>query len=169
MRNLPRYPDHFNLKSEILKFYYVPHVSQIAHLKSYEAEVTQLRGLIHEQQRAIRVAARQIDQVRLNERLLQDDLNKIRTQGYTRKQQQELEEKWEEKTQTECNRLRAELIATNEEEMLKAIRQVVHEKDDQINALKRQFEAQQVALNHQVLQDHQSSLFSFLIRLVFYR
>lgn len=61
-----------------------------------------------------------------------------------------MEEKWEEKTLTECNRLRAELLATNEEEMLKAIRQVVHEKDDQITTLKRQFEAQQLALNHQV-------------------
>lgn len=119
-------------------------------MKSYEAEVTQLRGLIHEQQRAIRVAARQVDQLRVNERLLQDDLNKIRTQGCTRKQQQEMEEKWEEKTQTECSRLRAELIATNEEEMLKAIRQVVHEKDDQINCLKRQFDSQLTTLNHQV-------------------
>ena len=112
--------------------------------------MSQLRGLIHEQQRAIRVAARQVDQLRVTERLLQDDLNKIRTQGCTRKQQQEMEEKWEEKTLSECNRLRAELLATNEEEMLKAIRQVVHEKDDQIAAIKRQFDAQQLALNHQV-------------------
>lgn len=119
-------------------------------MKSYEAEVTQLRGLIHEQQRAIRVAARQIDQLRVNERILQDDLKKLSTQGYTRKQQEEMEEKWEEKTQAECNRLRNELLAANEEEVLKAIKQVVREKDDQIAALKRQYETQQVALNAQV-------------------
>ena len=112
--------------------------------------MTQLRGLIHEQQRAIRVAARQIDQLRVNERLLQDDLKKLSTQGCTRKQAQEMEEKWEEKTMTECNRLRAELLASNEEEMLKAIRQVVREKDEQIANLKRQFENQQLALNQQV-------------------
>ena len=112
--------------------------------------MTQLRGLIHEQQRAIRVAARQIDQLRVNERILQDDLKKISTQGYTRKQQQEMEEKWEEKAQAECNRLRAELLATNEEEMLKAIRQVVREKDEQVANLKKQYDAQQVALNLQV-------------------
>ena len=96
------------------------------------------------------MASRQIDQLRVNERLLQDDLNKIRVQGYTRKQQEEMEAKWEEKTQSECNRLRVELLATNEEEMHKAIRQVVREKDDQIAANKRQYECQQTALNHQV-------------------
>lgn len=123
---------------------------QIAHLKSYEAEVTQLRGLIHEQQRAIRVASRQVDQLRVNERQLQDDLKKLSAQGCTRKQAQEMEEKWEEKAQSECNRLRAELLAANEEEMLKAIRQVVREKDEQIATLKRQFESQLSALTHQV-------------------
>lgn len=124
--------------------------NQIAHLKSYEAEVTQLRGLIHEQQRAIRVASRQIDQLRVNERLLQDDLNKIRVQGYTRKQQEEMEAKWEDKTQSECNRLRAELLAANEEEMLKAIRQVVREKDEQMATTKSKYEGQQAVLNLQV-------------------
>ena len=124
--------------------------NQIAHLKSYEAEVTQLRGLIHEQQRAIRVASRQIDQLRVNERLLQDDLNKIRVQGYTRKQQEEMEAKWEDKTQSECNRLRAELLAANEEEMLKAIRLVVREKDEQMATTKSKYEGQQAVLNLQV-------------------
>lgn len=123
---------------------------QITHLKSYEAEVTQLRGLIHEQQRAIRVAARQVDQLRNNERGLQDDLKKIQTQGFTRAQQLEMEDKWEKKTQAECNRLRQELIAANEEEMLKAIRQVVREKDEQIAALKRQHDSQHQALTQQV-------------------
>lgn len=112
--------------------------------------MTQLRGLIHEQQRAIRVAARQVDQLRNNERQLLDDLKKIQTQGYTRAQQLEMEDKWEKKTQAECNRLRQELIAANEEEMLKAIRQIVREKDEQITALKRQYEQQQQALNQQV-------------------
>ena len=52
--------------------------------------------------------------------------------------------------QSECNRLRNELLVTNEEEMLKAIRQVVREKDEQIAANKRQYEGQQTVLNLQV-------------------
>ena len=99
---------------------------QIAHLKSYEAEVTQLRGLIHEQQRALRVASRQVDQLRVSERMLSDDVSKMRTQGYTRKQQQEMEHKWEEKMQAECKRLRHELQLRAEEEQLRVIAQVCH-------------------------------------------
>lgn len=123
---------------------------QIAHLKSYEAEVTQLRGLVFEQQRVIRTAARQVDHLKETEKILEDDLHRIRMQGCTRKQQQEMEAKWKENSLTEYNRLRAELVASNEEEMLKAIRQVVREKDDQIAAIKKQLDTQQLAMNHQV-------------------
>ena len=124
--------------------------SQIVHLKSFEAEVTQLRGLVFEQQRVIRTAARQVDHLKETEKILEDDLHKLRMNGCTRKQQQEMEAKWKENSLSEYNRLRAELVASNEEEMLKAIRQVVREKDEQIATLKRQFDAQQLAMNHQV-------------------
>ncbi|XP_032796060.2 protein FAM184A isoform X2 [Daphnia magna] len=125
-------------------------LTEIAHLKSYEAEVTQLRGLVFEQQRVIRTAARQVDHLKETEKILEDDLHRIRMQGCTRKQQQEMEAKWKENSLTEYNRLRAELVASNEEEMLKAIRQVVREKDDQIAAIKKQLDTQQLAMNHQI-------------------
>ncbi|XP_046455330.1 trichohyalin-like isoform X5 [Daphnia pulex] len=125
-------------------------LTEIAHLKSFEAEVTQLRGLVFEQQRVIRTAARQVDHLKETEKILEDDLHKLRMNGCTRKQQQEMEAKWKENSLSEYNRLRAELVASNEEEMLKAIRQVVREKDEQITTLKRQFDAQQLAMNHQM-------------------
>ncbi|KAI9553500.1 putative leucine-rich repeat-containing protein [Daphnia sinensis] len=125
-------------------------LTEIAHLKSYEAEVIQLRGLVFEQQRVIRTAARQVDHLKETEKILEDDLHRIRMQGCTRKQQQEMEAKWKENSLIEYNRLRAELVASNEEEMLKAIRQVVREKDDQIAAIKKQLDTQQVAMNHQI-------------------
>jgi hypothetical protein len=116
--------------------------------------VTQLRGLVFEQQRVIRTAARQVDHLKETEKILEDDLHKLRMNGCTRKQQQEMEAKWKENSLSEYNRLRAELVASNEEEMLKAIRQVVREKDEQIATLKRQFDAQQLAMNHRDGQIH---------------
>lgn len=48
--------------------------SQVEHLKSYEAEVTQLRGVTNEQQKSIRSAARQLEQFKTNERFMQSEI-----------------------------------------------------------------------------------------------
>ena len=129
---------------------------QIAHLKSHEAEAIQLRGLVHEQQRALRVASRQIDQLRNNERLLQDDLNKIRNHGYTRKQQQEMEQKWADQAEVQRKILRAELSAQHEEEINKVTLKIQCESEVHFLAAQTDFEAQQKDLKQQVFTDRLS-------------
>ena len=70
----------------------------MALLQSHVAEAVQLRGLVYEQQRALRVASRQIEQLRNGERLLQDDLNKVRAQGGNAgRQSQDRKDEWESK------------------------------------------------------------------------
>lgn len=48
-------------------------------MKSYEVEVVQLRGLTHEQQKALRAAARQIEHLKFSEKVCQDELCTVRT------------------------------------------------------------------------------------------
>ena len=51
---------------------------QVHHLKSYEAEVVQLRGVVHEQQKALRAAARQLEHLKMNDKLFQDEIRNLR-------------------------------------------------------------------------------------------
>lgn len=48
-------------------------------LKTFEAEVTQLRGLTHEQQRSLRMATRATEQLQSNERTLNEEIERLRT------------------------------------------------------------------------------------------
>jgi len=48
-------------------------------LKSHEAEVTQLRGVTDEQQKSLRAASRQLESLKLNERLMQDEIQNLKT------------------------------------------------------------------------------------------
>jgi hypothetical protein len=47
-------------------------------LKAYEAEVIQLRGVTNEQQKSLRAASRQLDQFKMNERLMQTELQTLK-------------------------------------------------------------------------------------------
>jgi len=49
-------------------------------LKTYEAEVIQLRGLTIEQQRSLRVTTRQTEQLQVNERMLKEEVARLRGQ-----------------------------------------------------------------------------------------
>lgn len=51
---------------------------QVCHYKAYEAELIQLRGLTHEQQRALRSAARQLEHFKFNEKFFHDELRSAR-------------------------------------------------------------------------------------------
>ena len=124
--------------------------SQIAHLKSHEAEAMQLRGLVHEQQRALRVASRQIETLRNNEKCLQDDLAKIKTNGCTIKQQQEMEQKYLQKNQVECQKLRMELSSRHEQEQLLRIQEITRDHQKEIAAVKNLSEKEKSHLLQQV-------------------
>ncbi|CAG2060053.1 unnamed protein product, partial [Timema podura] len=50
---------------------------QAEQLKSYEAEVTQLRGLTQEQQRSLRVATRQTEQLQVSEKMLKEEISRL--------------------------------------------------------------------------------------------
>ena len=119
-------------------------------MKSHEAEASQLRGLVYEQQRALRVASRQIEQICVNEKMLQEDLHRLRSQGCTKKQQQETEQKWQDKLKAECHKLRQELTARFEQEKAQIKEQVAKEKEEQIDTLRTQFEGEKRQLLQQV-------------------
>jgi hypothetical protein len=53
---------------------------KLPQLKTYEAEVIQLRGLTIEQQRSLRVTTRQTEQLQVSERLLKEEVTRLRGQ-----------------------------------------------------------------------------------------
>lgn len=56
----------------------------MAHLKSYEVEAIQLRGVTHELQKALRATARDNDGLKLKERLLEEELRSVRCGAHAR-------------------------------------------------------------------------------------
>jgi hypothetical protein len=54
--------------------------TKLPQLKTYEAEVIQLRGLTIEQQRSLRVTTRQTEQLQVSERLLKEEVTRLRGQ-----------------------------------------------------------------------------------------
>lgn len=48
-------------------------------MKSYEAEVSQLRGLTQEQERSLRMATKVSEQLHTNERVLNEEIEKLRS------------------------------------------------------------------------------------------
>jgi hypothetical protein len=53
---------------------------KLPQLKTYEAEVIQLRGLTIEQQRSLRVTTRQTEQLQVSERMLKEEVTRLRGQ-----------------------------------------------------------------------------------------
>jgi hypothetical protein len=52
--------------------------TKLPQLKTYEAEVIQLRGLTIEQQRSLRVTTRQTEQLQVSERMLKEEVTRLR-------------------------------------------------------------------------------------------
>ena len=68
-------PKIFDLFSTIL----IPfRCIKLAHLKSYEIEAVQLRGVTHELQKAIRATARENDNLRLREKLFEEEIRTLK-------------------------------------------------------------------------------------------
>ncbi|CAH0385356.1 unnamed protein product [Bemisia tabaci] len=110
---------------------------------SHEAELSQLRGLSNEQQRSLKVATRQVEQLQNSEKLLKEEIDKLKSllqkekthlatmQGIHNREIAEKERKFQfkldqyktevnsqvdEKVQRECARLRIELERNYKEE-----------------------------------------------------
>ncbi|XP_021949936.1 myosin heavy chain, embryonic smooth muscle isoform isoform X2 [Folsomia candida] len=131
---------------------------KVEHLKSYEAEVTQLRGVTNEQQKSIRSAARQLEQFKTNERFMQSEIISLKlllekekshcqviTSSTQRrldaqeqtgldqllKQKAELNAKWEDKLKQECSRVQQELKTLHAEETRLAVESMKGRKDEE--------------------------------------
>ncbi|OXA62206.1 Myosin-13 [Folsomia candida] len=131
---------------------------EVEHLKSYEAEVTQLRGVTNEQQKSIRSAARQLEQFKTNERFMQSEIISLKlllekekshcqviTSSTQRrldaqeqtgldqllKQKAELNAKWEDKLKQECSRVQQELKTLHAEETRLAVESMKGRKDEE--------------------------------------
>ncbi|XP_065226763.1 golgin subfamily A member 6-like protein 25 [Planococcus citri] len=118
-------------------------INELEKIKTYEAEVTQLRGLTHEQQRSLRMATRATEQLQSNERTLNEEIERLRStlekerthlatvQGIhsreiaekdrkhsfkLEQQKNEINSEWEDKVRRETTRLKLEMERAHKEE-----------------------------------------------------
>ncbi|GJQ72878.1 hypothetical protein Trydic_g1526 [Trypoxylus dichotomus] len=142
-------------------------MEEVKHLKSYEVEVKQLRGLTQEQGNSIKHMTEQQAQMLLAEQSLKDEAKRLRklvetekenlqhiqrlhNQEITNKERvlhNQLEEKkteiaiyWEERLLHECGRLKSELEQLHNEEKQYAMEIVRRQKDDEFKEHKKKWE-----------------------------
>ncbi|KAK7071788.1 hypothetical protein SK128_001089, partial [Halocaridina rubra] len=53
-------------------------LQEVGHLKSYEAEAIQLRGVTHELQKALRASAREMERLRVREKILEEEVRGLK-------------------------------------------------------------------------------------------
>ncbi|XP_049959630.1 golgin subfamily A member 6-like protein 22 isoform X3 [Schistocerca serialis cubense] len=143
------------------------HKGEIATLKAYEAEVHQLRGLSHEQQRSMRNAARQTEELQVAEKMLKEEVARLKTVIETEKsyaatiqnihdkhvaeaerklqsqlqiQRNEINAQWEERTQREFSRLKSEMEKVHNEEKKVAIQSIRKQLEDELQKTKGDLE-----------------------------
>nr|CAD7429847.1 unnamed protein product [Timema monikensis] len=136
-------------------------------LKSYEAEVTQLRGLTHEQQRSLRVATRQTEQLQVSEKMLKEEISRLQSslnkekahysamqtihdrrmaelekklQARLDQQSSELTAFWEDRVRKECSRFKAELDLLHSEEKKLAVEAMRLQKEQELKTAKLDWE-----------------------------
>lgn len=140
---------------------------ELPQLKTYEAEVIQLRGLTIEQQRALRVTTRQTEQLQVSERMLKEEVTRLRGQLDKEKSHaicmQSLHEKkmadnekkfearldqqksdvtaqWEERLRQECSRLKSELDQLHSEEKHLAVESAKVQKEQEMRTAKQNWD-----------------------------
>ncbi|XP_049780834.1 golgin subfamily A member 6-like protein 22 isoform X2 [Schistocerca cancellata] len=143
------------------------HKGEIATLKAYEAEVHQLRGLSHEQQRSMRNAARQTEELQVAEKMLKEEVARLKTVIETEKsyaatiqnihdkhvaeaerklqsqlqiQRNEINAQWEERTHREFSRLKSEMEKVHNEEKKVAIQSIRKQLEDELQKTKGDLE-----------------------------
>nr|CAD7456836.1 unnamed protein product [Timema tahoe] len=136
-------------------------------LKSYEAEVTQLRGLTQEQQRSLRVATRQTEQLQVSEKMLKEEISRLESslnkekahysamqtihdrrmaelekklQARLDQQKSELTAFWEDRVRKECSRFKVELDLLHSEEKKLAVEAVRSQKEQELKTAKLDWE-----------------------------
>ncbi|GLV38013.1 uncharacterized protein CBL_07811 [Carabus blaptoides fortunei] len=142
-------------------------LNEVVHLKSYEAEVTQLRGLTHDQQHSLRTMSTRVDELQATEQHLQEeiarlhmsvDLEKQQLAAQQRRHDKDLADKeralqirlekqrgevavqWEQKLHQECARLKAELEQLHAEEKHLAVELVKVQRDREFDTVKEQWQ-----------------------------
>ncbi|KAK4292200.1 hypothetical protein Pmani_035010 [Petrolisthes manimaculis] len=138
-------------------------LAEVGHLKSYEAEAIQLRGVTHELQKALRASAREMERLSMHERLLEEEirglkktqpgrqntLHRVKRQAeeaeaeFRQKQEKmknELNAQWEDKLRSECSRLKGELDELHAEEKHLAVESIKVQKEQDIRTLKQTME-----------------------------
>ncbi|PNF29288.1 hypothetical protein B7P43_G08942 [Cryptotermes secundus] len=142
-------------------------LQELPQLKTYEAEVIQLRGLTIEQQRSLRVTTRQTEQLQVSERLLKEEVTRLRGQLDKEKshgicmqslhekkmadnekkfeirldqQKSEITAQWEDRLRQECSRLKSELDQLHSEEKHLAVESVKVQKEQEMRTAKQNWE-----------------------------
>nr|XP_053646368.1 rootletin-like isoform X2 [Cherax quadricarinatus] len=151
-------------------------LAEVGHLKSYEAEAIQLRGVTHELQKALRASAREMEHLKMRERILEEEirglkkappnrqvgqstLHRVKRQAeeaeaeFRQKQEKmknELNAEWEDKLRSECSRLKAELDDLHAEEKHLAVESMKVQKEQEIRALKQSWELRQEEMTKEI-------------------
>ncbi|XP_063885721.1 trichohyalin-like isoform X7 [Scylla paramamosain] len=139
---------------------------EVGHLKSYEAEAIQLRGVTNELQKALRASAREMEHLKVREKILEEEIRGLKkapasrqstlqrakrqaeeTEAEFRQKQEkmknELNAEWEDKLRSECSRLKAELDELHAEEKHLAVESMKVQKEQEIRKLKQSWELRQ--------------------------
>ncbi|XP_063885716.1 serine/arginine repetitive matrix protein 2-like isoform X2 [Scylla paramamosain] len=140
--------------------------AEVGHLKSYEAEAIQLRGVTNELQKALRASAREMEHLKVREKILEEEIRGLKkapasrqstlqrakrqaeeTEAEFRQKQEkmknELNAEWEDKLRSECSRLKAELDELHAEEKHLAVESMKVQKEQEIRKLKQSWELRQ--------------------------
>ncbi|KAL1122604.1 hypothetical protein AAG570_002934 [Ranatra chinensis] len=123
-------------------------LEKVSHLKNSETELKHLRNITHDQKKSLRTLTRQLEELQVNEKVLQEEINRLRTALDQEKsnfsaiqslhkedlaekdrrlhfrldmQKNHLDAEWEEKLRRECSRIRIDLERTFREEKRQAI------------------------------------------------
>ncbi|CAG0887193.1 unnamed protein product [Darwinula stevensoni] len=88
-------------------------MAQVLHLKSYEPELRQLQGLVHEQQRALRVASHTVEKLKVNERPMLEEIKRLRTLHDPSRIRKQEEEAFQARLVQTKNELNAEIAELN--------------------------------------------------------
>ncbi|ODN06174.1 hypothetical protein Ocin01_00461 [Orchesella cincta] len=148
-----------------------------AHLKSHEAELTQLRGLTHEQEKSLRSASRQIEHLKLQEKIMQDELRTLRKlldqekahltviqnsaqrridfheenmRSKLERQKNDINLNWEDKLREECSKLKKELCRYHAEEKSLAVDTLKLQMDQELTSSKQMCEKQRQELQQEI-------------------
>ncbi|XP_055623798.1 uncharacterized protein LOC129767186 isoform X2 [Toxorhynchites rutilus septentrionalis] len=146
------------------------YTEEVKHLRSYEAEVAQLRGLTYDQKEALTTMTRQVDQLKAevviaNHKLeseivkVQQIKNRCEYQMCEKEREAlqrieiargEIAMQWEDRLLHEMNRLKSELEQTYMEERVSAINKIKKEALEETEALTNEFHLRERQLKEEI-------------------